>query len=44
VKLVLGLIATVAALVLSLLIVSAHDAYDRREKRGAAVRRAPCPA
>ena len=31
VKLVLGLIATVAALVLSLLIVSAHDAYDRRE-------------
>lgn len=31
VKLVMGLIATVAALVLSLLIASAHTAYDRQE-------------
>jgi FtsH-binding integral membrane protein len=31
VKLVMGLIATIAALVLSLLIASAHSSYDRRE-------------
>ena len=31
VKLVMGLVATIAALVLSLLIASAHSSYDRRE-------------
>ena len=44
VKLVMGLVATITALVLSLLIASAHSSYDRQESEVQATRRTNCSA